>query len=417
MRVLISAFACQPGLGSEAKVGWDAANVIAQLHECHVVTHVMAQPAIKEAQRLGNGAALQFHYFGKPFNWHPSRTVARMQSWLIYRKWQASLLPFALELHRRHKFDIAHHVTYASWRIPSRLWRLGIPFVFGPIGGGSTTPPAFRSMLGRSARAFEFLRDTTTAFSAQSHELRLCFHNAAAVLAADSQTADFLARHGTEQVHRLCQVFFSEKAASKFMIAARKDSSDATVLRIFSGGNLEGRKGTQLSLRALAVLKGKGIPFSYTYGGWGPDLNAMKLLAERLGIAKNVWFHEGFSGLEYAQRLAASDVYLLPSIRETAGITMMEAMLAGCYPIVLAGTGAGDIVQRTGGAAIKADSPENAVRGIVDRLEWCYRHRNEMRQEAGIAGAKIRSLYSDKSYQSFMAEIYTEAIEKHRQTP
>jgi glycosyltransferase involved in cell wall biosynthesis len=113
--------------------------------------------------------------------------------------------------------------------------------------------------------------------------------------------------------------------------------------------------------------------------------------------------------------LAETDVYLLPSLRETAGITMMEAMLAGCYPIVLAGTGAGGIVAKTGGAALKAKNPEEAISQIAEQLEWCHFHRQDMAQRAQDAAAQIRALYSKDAYQRVIRETYAEALEIHRQ--
>jgi glycosyltransferase involved in cell wall biosynthesis len=233
------------------------------------------------------------------------------------------------------------------------------------------------------------------------------------VVAADAATETFLSAHGAEDIHQLCQVFFSEAEADRFANKRPIDSDKVTQLKIFAGGNLEGRKGTQLALQALAELKRIGIPFSYTYGGWGPELKAMRKLARALGIAQEVCFHEGYSGAQYLQQLCESHVYLLPSIRETAGITMMEAAMAGCYPIVLAGTGAGDIVERVGGAAIKAKTPEQAVRQITHRLEWCYRHPVEMRREAQSASENVKNIYSDKFYRETMRQIYSEAVEKY----
>jgi len=420
MKVLLSAIACHPHLGSESKVGWDAARAISELpevEECHVMTQGANKEAIIRAQDDGQSGKVHFHFFGEPFRYHPNRLLARLQSWLLYRDWQIKSLPRALELHQQHGLSLVHHVTFASWRMPPRLWRMPIPFVFGPVGGATTMLPAFRTMLSKSSRSFELLRDVTTALGTRSTSLRLCCTQSAAVLAADAATATFLSEHGAESVHTLCQVFFSEHDVSRFKTAIRGNSDNSGALRIFAGGNLEGRKGTRLSLQALAVLKKKGIPFSYTYGGWGPDLEAMKHLAHQLGIADQVCFHRGYSGDDYTRQLNTSDVYLLPSIRETAGITMMEATIAGCYPIVLAGTGAGDIVERTGGAAIQAKTPEEAIHQIADKLEWCHRHRSQTYNQAEVAGRNLRKMYSREAYQAAIYQIYTSAIAKHRARP
>jgi glycosyltransferase involved in cell wall biosynthesis len=420
VKVLLSAIACHPELGSEAKVGWSTALAVSRIpevEECHVMTHITAKTAILREQEAGRGENIFFHFFEEPFKYHPNRFVARLQSWLLYRDWQRKSVDRAARLHAKHEFALTHHVTYASWRMPPPLWRLPIPFVFGPVGGGGTTPPAFRSILGPTARVFESLRIAATALSAHSPELRLCCRNSSAIVAADTATAEFLSARGAKAVHHLCQVFFSDRDASRFRTVMRGKTRDSDALKIFAGGNLEGRKGTQLSLRALALLKQKRVPFSFTYGGWGPDLEAMKHLSHQLGISNEVFFHRGYSGDDYTRQLHTTDVYLLPSIRETAGITMMEATIAGCYPIVLAGTGAGDIVERTGGTAIHAKTPEEAVHQIADKLEWCYRRRGEMQQEAETAGENMRQLYSESSYQEAISEIYKEAITKHAQRP
>jgi len=415
MKVLLSAIACHPDLGSEAKVGWSTAlavSRIAGVKECHVMTHATAKAAISREQEEGRAREIFFHFFEEPFAYHPSRLIARFQSWLLYRKWQQKSFDRAAQLHAEHGLALAHHVTYASWRMPPPLWRLPIPFVFGPVGGGAEIPPAFRSILGQSARMFEFLRAGATTLSARSSKLKLCCRNSSAVVAADTATAEFLSAHGAKNVHHLCQVFFSDQDASRFNTAMLERTIDSDGLKIFAGGNLEGRKGTRLSLQALALLKRKGIPFSYTYGGWGPDLNEMRNLADSLDIARQIHFDRGYSGSEYIHQLGQSDVYLLPSIRETVGITMMEAMMAGCYPIVLGGTGAGDIIERVGGAVIKAKSPEEAVRRIARQLEWCFTNRRQMRQNAETAGLNVRQLYSEQAYQKAIFDIYSEAIER-----
>jgi glycosyltransferase involved in cell wall biosynthesis len=45
-----------------------------------------------------------------------------------------------------------------------------------------------------------------------------------------------------------------------------------------------------------------------------------------------------------ALELRAAHIYLLPSLRDSAGITLAEAMLAGCVPVVADCAGPGEIV-------------------------------------------------------------------------
>ena len=414
MKTLVSAMACHPQWGSEAKVGWDAVHAIAEFAECHVITHPDCRVETDNYQ-TGSNSCLHFHYLGHTHNCHPNRLIARLQSWVIFANWQKEIYKFSASLHAHHNFDLTHQVTYATWRMPSPLWRLPIPFVWGPIGGASATPAQFYPALSRSSRLFENLRRGSGLLNKLSPAFKRCVRRAGAVLAADSNTADFLLQYrGQNDVRVLCQVFFSQDEIRHFGSGCRTISKNKA-LRIFGGGNLEGRKGVALALHAIARLKAKGIETAYTLGGSGPERAHLEQLAGKLGISTSVHFSEGFAGDEYRTRLAETDVYLLPSLRETAGITMMEAMLAGCYPIVLAGTGAGDIVARTGGAALEAKDPEEAITKIAAQLEWCHFHRQDMAQRAQDAAAQMRARYSKDAYQKVIRETYAEALEKHRQ--
>jgi glycosyltransferase involved in cell wall biosynthesis len=415
MKILLSAFACNPDLGSESKVGWDSARAIGDMKvvdECHVMTHSSGKDAIERLQRAGEGNHLKFHFFGSPFKYHPNRLLARLQSWLFYRDWQTKALQRASELHCQYGFTVAQHVTYASWRMPPQLWRLPIPFVFGPVGGGAITPKAFKPILGPSGQFFELLRDLTSAASCNFGGLSACCRHSAAVIAADSPTLRFLEQHGAANAKLLCQVFFSQKQSAVFRPRQQLGVRHDGPLKIFAGGNLEARKGTRMALEALAKIK-EEVPFQYTYAVGGSELQAMVQLAQRLGISDRVDFHEGFEGAEYVRRLQESDIFLLPSVRETAGITMMEAMMAGCYPLVLSGTGAGDIVERTGGTAIRAATPEEAIDKIAETLKQCHRNREVTRQRALAAGERVRKLYSEEAYQEVISMIFNEVIPQH----
>jgi hypothetical protein len=67
MKVLISAIACEPGSGSEAKVGWDAIKALSKHHDCHVITHTVYREFIEKAQASGEASSAVFHYHGQPY--------------------------------------------------------------------------------------------------------------------------------------------------------------------------------------------------------------------------------------------------------------------------------------------------------------------------------------------------------------
>ena len=107
---------------------------------------------------------------------------------------------------------------------------------------------------------------------------------------------------------------------------------------------MEGRKGVALALEALARVKTKGVNFQYRVGNIGPEVGHLRRLALRLGLASEILFAPPLSGEAYQKELGATHIYLLPSFRESSGLTMMEAMLAGCVPVVADCGGPGFVV-------------------------------------------------------------------------
>jgi len=412
MRVLLSAITCQPDVGSEPKVGWDAAMAISELHDCHVVTHVAGRKSIEQKQAEGIATRVKFHYFGEQFTWHPSRFIARLQSWIIFQKWQARLLPFAAQLHRQHNFHLSHHVTYVTWRVASPLWQLPIPFVWGPIGGTAVIPRNFLGMLSRPAIAFEAARYVSGRLASRSKGFRSCVENAALVVAANEETETFF-RHfrPSQPVARLWPVFFTPAQVASLREPLRPKPDDRRPLRLFAGGNMEGRKGIALALEAIAALKNLGVPVTYTFAGWGPELKPMQKLAHRLGISDQVEFHPGFSREPYIAQLKDSDAYFLPSFRETSPITLLEAAMAGCYPVVADSSGAGEIVRRIGGAAAPAQSRGQIVADLVERLQWCDRNRAEMRGAAQAASDNVASEFSQEHYLKTIDGLYSSVVD------
>jgi glycosyltransferase involved in cell wall biosynthesis len=417
MKVLLSAIACQPESGSEAKVGWDAAIAVSEHNECHVVTHVSGRKAIEQKQKEGLTGRITFHYLGRDFTWHPSRFVARIQSWLIFQKWQALLLPFAHDLHRRHRFDVTHHATYVTWRVASPLWQLPVPFVWGPIGGTAAIPREFFGILSTQAKLFEIVRQASGRIARRSRAFLDCATKSSVVVAANEETEVFFRKfRPAAPVTRLWPVFFSSEQMAALLDPTRAAPSLGSPLRLFAGGNLEGRKGVALALEAIAEVRRRGIQITYTFGGWGPELSSLRQLARHLGLDDCVEFHRGFGREDYIRRLKESEIYLLPSFRETTPITLIEAAVAGCYPVVADNSGAGEIVQRIGGTAVPAQNRTQIVKALANTLQWCAEHRESCSNAAKRISEKAAEEFGRERYIKRINEIYQQALAVSRTT-
>ena len=126
MRVLLSAFACCPGKGSEPGTGWHWAEALADLgHEVTVLTASRNREEILASCPQG----VDFHFIDIPTSPVP-RFTNYLWAYDAYGRWQDAALRL-VEAHAQ-QYDVVDHVTCGGLHLGSSLWRLPIPLVYGP---------------------------------------------------------------------------------------------------------------------------------------------------------------------------------------------------------------------------------------------------------------------------------------------
>lgn len=349
MKILLSAFACEPDRGSEYAVGWNwALSLVRAGHDVVVLTCSEARPAItRTLEKLQLSRRLRCEYFDvpKPFRWK-----ARGPLHLHAALWQWMAVDFAKELHKREKFDRVHHVTYAGLRIPSFMGRLGIPFVFGPVGGGERAPWRLRWGYSLYGLIHDAARDAANALIPFMPFLTETLERAERIYVTSSDTLRLLPRR------------FHDKAKVELAIGA--EDSDATIaqpvsrpprkdcFRVLFAGRFVDYKGMHLGLPAFARLV-QAIPTArLTMAGDGPMKRRWQKLADELGIADSIdWLpwqdHHGMAVL-YANH----DVLLFSAMHDTGGMVALEAMHHGLPVVCLKIGGPAALVDASCGYAV-----------------------------------------------------------------
>jgi glycosyltransferase involved in cell wall biosynthesis len=407
MKILVSALACNPHLGSESYAGWAAVQCLARDHELWVLTSPRNRDDLDHARLEGRlGPNVRFIYAGRFKEWHPHRLLAHLQGWREYVDFSKSILSVAADLHREIRFELAHHLTLASWRVPCPLWKLGIPLIFGPVGGNEVFPLRFLPILSPSAAVFELARKLSNLRSRLSPGVRLCVRRAAHVFAANAETEALLVRlRGTRTgVSRLLHYFHT--SAPKHGAESVPEKAVDGPLRLFAGGSLDGRKGVALALEALARAKNQGVKFRYRYGGKGPEFDRIQHLVARLGLQNEVVLGESLAGDEYPAELRAAHIYLLPSLRDSAGITLAEAMLAACVPIVADCGGPGQIVTEECGYKAHVSTPGAVIEEISQVIVNLNQNRSVLRKKGLAAAQRITTSFSAENYRVIVNSAY-----------
>jgi glycosyltransferase involved in cell wall biosynthesis len=410
MRILLSAIACHPGHGSESAVGWKAIAALSKQHSLHVLASKGEQGGVELALATGAYQNLSFSFFGTDAPYHENRLIARLQSWKRYVDWTRQSLEIAGKLAAQQRFDLAHHVTYSSWRIPSPLWQLGLPFVWGPVGGAAIYPLHLLGKLAKRTAVFELVRGLSNLHASYSSSLRNCARNSDAVVASNKETFDkLLALRGrSDGMHMLFPTFFTDQQVAMF----RYDPSDkpsADPIRLFAGGNIIGSKGLIFALEALKMTSQRGINWRLVVGGYGPEVPFLKKKARALGVDQWIDFHMGYSGEQYANKLKESHVFILPSFRENAGITMLEAMLAGCVPVIVDASAQAGVVDDRCGFKVPVGSACAISLSLADAVSLLARNPQRRISMGREASELVARSFREDSYIKQINMIYQEA--------
>jgi len=412
MKLLLSCFGCNPFGGSESIYGWYVASALAKSHSCFVITADAERDSIEKARNMGLiPRSMHFKFISVKRGFNENRIIARFQLWLRYLNFQRSLLAYAADWHSEHCFDVSQHITYTSWRVPSPLWQLDIPFVWGPISGTEVFPRSCLSSVSTGARLFEMVRSTQTWLARRSAAVKRCARSAAAIPAPHRQAVDFLSDlRGTSNGVEISHNFFFPDDRVKELQSARKNFGVSPHLRAFAAGNLEGRKGVAIALMAIARAKQQGVQVEYRVTSRGPEYKHLSRLTKKLGLSDQVSLGSSFSSGEYASRLGQYDICILPTLRDGGGLSIMEAMLAGCIPIVADWCGPGEAVTEESGYKIPVTNPMEMAEQIATVLCYLHANRSVLELKGKAASLRISTEYGEDQFVQSMNRIYSTAL-------
>ena len=159
----MSVYACEPGKGSEPGVGWNAVREVARFHKVWAITRANNRRSIEQALTEEPMPNVHWIYFDLP-RWARFWKKGHRGVRFYYYLWQIGIYSKAKKLHRRVGFDLAHHITFVKYWVPSLISLLPIPFVWGPVGGAESAPLSFWSCFSFRGKIHEVLRHIARAW-------------------------------------------------------------------------------------------------------------------------------------------------------------------------------------------------------------------------------------------------------------
>lgn len=360
-RILISAYGCEPGKGSEQGVGWHWSLQLARFAEVVVLTRSNNRAAIEAAIPDEVSGRVCFEYYDLP----PSllRYKGKVEKGLVsyYFMWQWGAYRRARSLIQQSRFDFVMALTFGTLWLPTFMYLLPVPFIWGPVGGGEAVPFNLIKTLPIRSRLSQYLRYFLMATVPVNPFLLGPLRRAKVILTRTEDTARVIPRPYSHKVRVVLETAIADDFLARTRRLPTHIKQDS--LRVIYTGRLVALKNVASAIHSIAHAKTHGVDVKFVIVGDGPLRESLEGLVVRLGVEGQVIFLGSISQTEVIEELVKSDVYLYPSLKEGGVWSLMEAMSVG-LPIVCVNT-SGMAVITDENSAIRV-SPDSQGQMIAD---------------------------------------------------
>lgn len=144
-------------------------------------------------------------------------------------------------------------------------------------------------------------------------------------------------------------------------------------------GQQNWKKNIRHIIEAAALYKQRGEDFKMVMVGQGPSEKDIHALVEELGLQEQFVFTGQLMDRDAVMCLyARADLFVFPSLYDTAGLVVREAAAAGTPSLLVEGSCAAEVVQDQVNGFLCEDTPES----IADKIELALSNP-ELRQKCG----------------------------------
>lgn len=357
MRVLLSAYSCEPGKGSEPGAGYAVLRAVAEFADCWVITRSNNIDVLQDAlDRHPPEHSVTLVGLDGP-RWALWLKKKRGLLRLYYAYWQRLALRRARELDEAvGGFDVGHHATMSGFWLPVGIVGLERPLVLGPISGGTFTPLRFWRYLGARTAVLDLVRWAIAVASAPA--VKRSWRGVDVVIAQNAQMERFAAARLASSPKAMLRSSHALHPHLESIPSTRPRKAEALFV-----GRIVGWKGLLLAVEAFARAD-LPVDSRLVFIGDGPDIAAIRKRADRLGISERVDITGPLSRTEVVDRMRAASCLLFPSFHDSAGFVVSEALSLGLPVVCLDHGGPGEIVRQWVGTESRAVAPQSPGRTI-----------------------------------------------------
>lgn len=338
-KIFVSAYACDPTIGSEPGVGWHWTLELSKYYEIWVLTveedHGLIASKIEKYFRdhPNENHGIHFLYYDLP---KPIRVLKKniMGMRLYYILWQYAVNGIIKKVMEENHIDIFHLLTYGNMIWPISKYGQTKRFIWGPTGGMDVIEREYSKYYSPKSRSFEAIRRVMVNILKSTRGFRNKCKNADLILCKAESTIESIPLQ-----YRNKAMMFTDVAMSRFCEKEKnlKEKQDGDLL-FLSAGHMDAWRGFDMLIEAFSVLHDKFENAKMVILGKGTEKVYLDKLVRKFGAESYISLPGEVSIEEYTKLMIDCDVVVNSCLKEGGVTNAFDCMTWG-KPLVCVDTG------------------------------------------------------------------------------
>ena len=387
MNILVLAYQISPTKGSEYSVAWNYVTHMSKYHHLTVLYGVSGEHLgdCLEMEEFVNTHGLPNVTFVcvKPdrwtnaLNWCNRHGFLNYSFYFAYQAWQKQVYKAAKKLVRYEKFDLIHFVGPIGYREPGYLWKLDIPYMWGPIGGANRASSVLLSKSPIQVKIKFAFRNFANELQLKYFlRLRKALKRTDLLLTAMSENQKiFKSRFNKDSI------YLPENSINTEIKLNVSKFENCTNYHIICIGSLVAGKTINILLEALTLIKHKEKIIVDIVGD-GPERRSLEKLSRKYKVHSFIHWHGKLPRNKAVQLFNNAHLHVITSAKEGNPTTIWEAMSYGVPTISFDHCGMHDTLCERCGIRIPIHSYNQCVTDLAIEIDRLLEHPERFRQLA-----------------------------------
>jgi glycosyltransferase involved in cell wall biosynthesis len=394
-KIILVAYDLNPNLGSECSTAYQILTILSKHYSVKVYTNEKHKHDIikKDYSNTNfvfincNDSLSRFFLKTALFNY---------ANYIFVRK----IKPLIKESIKNDNYDLIHCITPQGVHSYNDLYKIGIPVIVGPVGGGLKIPKGFKKAFRHNTMEY-MIRNIFYSYLQFNSNWKKYFMKAKKILISTNYLKELLPR----ECHKNTIEFFDVIVDPDKIEAKRRKHSQKTIITYV--GRMVSQKGPEILIDSIIPIlkKYKNVYFNMIGDGF-----LLPRLKTKAGEHQQINFFGKISREHTIKILQVSDIFCLPTLREPGGVAILEAMAASLPIITTDYGGPANSVTEECGIKIKPKNYDDYVKKLTKALDVLINEREKRIQMGKNGRMRIINEFSPKAVEKKICKIYNEVI-------